>query len=54
MTKYFFRKTWGRDQTLEVKGRFFGRENLVFEETMKVRGSMYEYFAPGGSARAAV
>jgi hypothetical protein len=40
-------KTWG-------KRSFFGRENPVFKESMKVRGSMYEYFASGGSARAAV
>ena len=33
---------------------FLNRKSPVFEESMKDRGSMYEHFASGGSARAAV
>ena len=54
MKKYFFRKNWGRDKQLEVKGRFLVAKNQFFEESMKDRGSMCEHFPLCGSAWAAI
>ena len=52
--KVFFQEELGLISTLFGKRLYFGSETQVVGENMTERRFMYEHFASGGSARAAI